>query len=115
MIIYMSILIKKIRIILSGDNLTWKTQKKDPFTSLYKIKVNLPLWEELDILWIGALPFAGSFPIRKMLRDKFTLVTVGSGIPREAVTAAGSWFTRPAAAARAPQGAVPAPRSIRAC
>ena len=33
-----SILIQQIRIILSGDNLTQKTQKKDRFTSLHNIK-----------------------------------------------------------------------------
>jgi len=37
-----SILIQLIRIKLSGDNLTYKTQKKDTFTSLHKIKANLP-------------------------------------------------------------------------
>ena len=41
---------------MSGDNLTQNTQKKDhPFTSLQKINENLPLWEELEILWNGAL------------------------------------------------------------
>ena len=57
MIIYnstWSILIQWIRAILSGDNLTSKTQKKDPFTSLHKIKENLPLWAELKILRNGA-------------------------------------------------------------
>ena len=58
MIIYnstWSILIQKIRIILSGDNLTQKTQKKDPFTSLHKIKANLPHWAEFEVLRNGAL------------------------------------------------------------
>jgi len=41
-------------IILSGDNHTWNTQIKDPFTSLHKIKENLPHWVELKILWNGA-------------------------------------------------------------
>jgi len=40
---------------LSGDNLTQKTQKKNPFTSLHNIKENLPLWVELEILRNGAL------------------------------------------------------------
>jgi len=40
---------------LSGDNLTKKTQKKDPFTSLHKIKANLPHWAEFEILRNGAL------------------------------------------------------------
>ena len=39
---------------MSGDNLTYKTQKKDPFTSLHK-KENLPHWAELEILRNGAL------------------------------------------------------------
>jgi len=43
-------------IILSGDNLIKKTQKKDPFTSLHKIKTNLPLWAEFEILRNGAFP-----------------------------------------------------------
>ena len=58
MIIYIStwsILIQYIRIILSSDNLTSKTQKKDPFTSLDKIKANLPHWAEFEILRKGAL------------------------------------------------------------
>ena len=58
MIIYnstWSILIQQIRIILSGDNLTQKTQKKEPFTSLHKIKANLPHWAEFEILRNGAL------------------------------------------------------------
>jgi len=58
MIIYnstWSILIQKIRIILSGDNLTLKTQKKDPFTSLHKIKANLLYRAEFEILRIGAI------------------------------------------------------------
>ena len=50
-----SILIQQIRIIWAGDNLTGKTQKKDPFTSLHKIKENLSLWAELEILRNGAL------------------------------------------------------------
>jgi len=57
MIIYnsiWSILIQWITGILSGDNLNQKTQKKDPFTSLHKIKENLPQWVELEILWNGA-------------------------------------------------------------
>ena len=57
MIIYnstWSVSIQQIRIKLSGDNLTQKTQKKDPFTSLHKIKVNLPLWAEFKILRNGA-------------------------------------------------------------
>ena len=57
MIIYnctWSILIQQIRIILSGDNMTQKTQKKDPFTSLHKIKANLPHWAEFEILRNGA-------------------------------------------------------------
>jgi len=58
MIIYnstWSILIQWTRVILSGDNLTYKTQKKDPFTSLHKIKANLPHWAEFEILRNGAL------------------------------------------------------------
>jgi len=39
---------------LSGDNLTKKTHK-DPFTSLHKIKANLPHWAEFEILRNGAL------------------------------------------------------------
>jgi len=31
-----------------------KTQKKDPFTSLHKIKANLPHWAEFDFLRNGA-------------------------------------------------------------
>ena len=57
MIIYNStwpILIQQIRIILSGDNLTQKTQKKDPFTSLHKIKANLQHWTEFEVLRNGA-------------------------------------------------------------
>ena len=57
MIIYnstWSILIQQIRI-LSVDNLTQKTQKKDPFTSLHKIKASLPHWAEFEILRNGAL------------------------------------------------------------
>jgi len=57
MIIYnstWSILIQYIWIILSGDNLTYKTQKKDPFTNLHKIKANLLLWAEFEILRNGA-------------------------------------------------------------
>ena len=50
-----SILIQWIRNKLSCDNLTQKTQKKDPFTSLHKIKANLPLWAEFEILRNGAL------------------------------------------------------------
>ena len=49
-----SILIQQIRIKLSGDNLTQKTQKKDPFTSLHKIKANLPHWAWFEILRNGA-------------------------------------------------------------
>ena len=52
-----SILIQYIRIILSSDNLTQKTQKKDLFTSLHKIKENLPHWAELKILRNGAWSF----------------------------------------------------------
>ena len=47
MIIYnctWSILIQQIRIIMSGGNLTQKTQKNDRFTSLHRIKENLPHW-----------------------------------------------------------------------
>ena len=40
---------------MAGDNLTWKTQKKDPFTSFDKIKENLPQWAELQLLRNGAL------------------------------------------------------------
>ena len=39
---------------MSGDNLTQKTQKKDPFTSLHKIKENLPHWVKLKFLRNGA-------------------------------------------------------------
>ena len=46
---------------MSGDNLTYKTQKKDPFTSLHKIKENLPRWAELEILRNGALLSLCSF------------------------------------------------------
>ena len=63
MIIYnstWSILIQQIRIILSGDNLTQKTQKKEPFTSLHKIKANLPHWAEFEILRNGALSLTPS-------------------------------------------------------
>ena len=49
------ITVQKIRIKLSGDNLTWKTQKKDPFTSLYKFKANLEHWAEYEIFLYGAL------------------------------------------------------------
>ena len=38
---------------MSGDNLTEKTQKKDPFTSLHMIKENLVHWAELEIVWNG--------------------------------------------------------------
>ena len=58
MIIYnstWSILIQQIRIILSGDNLTQKTQKRDQFTSLHKIKANTPHWAEFETLRNGAL------------------------------------------------------------
>ena len=57
MIIYNStwaILIQQIRMILSGDNLIQKIQKKDPFTSLHKIKANRPHWAEFEILRNGA-------------------------------------------------------------
>jgi len=38
-------------IILSGENLTWKTQKKErPF---HKIKAKLPHWAEFEILRNG--------------------------------------------------------------
>ena len=50
-----STLIQQIRIKLSGDNLTQKTQRKDPFTSLHKIKANLPFWEEFEIFRNGTL------------------------------------------------------------
>jgi len=50
-----SILIQWIRIKLSGDNLTYKTQKKDPFTSLHKIKANLQHWAKFEILRNGEL------------------------------------------------------------
>ena len=37
---------------MSGDNLTYKTQNKDPFTNLHKIK-NQPHREECEILhWL---------------------------------------------------------------
>jgi len=49
-----SILIQYIRIKLSGDNQTLKTQKKDPFASLHEIKANLPHWAEFEILRNGA-------------------------------------------------------------
>ena len=47
---------------MSGDNLTYKAQKKDPFTSFYKIKANLPLWAEFDILPNGALESGSEKP-----------------------------------------------------
>ena len=46
---------------MSGDNLTQKTQKKDPFTSLHKIKANLPHWAEFEILGNGASSSFSSF------------------------------------------------------
>ena len=36
-----------------GDNLTQKTQKKDPYISLHKIKANLPHWAEFETLRNG--------------------------------------------------------------
>ena len=57
MIIYNStwfILIQQTRIILACDNLTQKTQKKDPFKNLHKIKANLPHWAKFEILRNGA-------------------------------------------------------------
>ena len=50
-----SISIQLIWIILSGDNLTKKTKKKDPFTSIHKIEANLPHQAEFEILRNGAL------------------------------------------------------------
>jgi len=41
-------------IILSGDNLTQKTQKKDTYTSLHKIKANKPHRADFEILRNGA-------------------------------------------------------------
>ena len=49
-----SILIQQIRIILSGDILPRKHKKKDPFTSLHKIKANLPHRAVFEILRNGA-------------------------------------------------------------
>jgi len=44
-------------IILSGDNLTYKIQKEDPYTSLHKVKANVQHWADFEILWNGALSF----------------------------------------------------------
>jgi len=52
---------------LSDDNLTKKTQKKDPFTSLHKIKENLPHWAKLEILRNGALTSEDVFPEVELL------------------------------------------------
>ena len=54
--------------------MTQKTQMKDPFTSLHKIKANLPHWAEFEILRNGALhvsviisPIDTYFKLRKIL------------------------------------------------
>ena len=74
MIIYnstWSILIQQIRIILSCDNLTQKIQKKDPFTSLHKIKANLPHWAEFEILRNGTCRVVSHFCHREFRNTKY--------------------------------------------